>query len=133
MRRCRRRLQQVGVGVGVFTLHKHARALPYGDTRAPSRRPSVLTILLQVPPYLPSCLTGPSSSSAPAAAAAASDPTPYFVVGTAFVRAEESEPSKGRLLVLQVSGGWQGVGGTGSAGMQVEEKGGEGSEENEPS
>ena len=120
------------MGVGVFTLHKHARALPYGDTRAPSRRPSVLTIPLQVPPYLPSCLTGPSSSSS-APAAATSDPTPYFVVGTAFVRAEESEPSKGRLLVLQVSGGWQGVGGTGSAGMQVEEKGGEGSEENEPS
>ena len=117
------------MGVGVFTLHKHARALPYGDTRAPSRRPSVLTIPLQVPPYLPSCLTGPSSSSS-APAAATSDPTPYFVVGTAFVRAEESEPSKGRLVVLLVWGGWLGGGGLV---VQVCRWRRKGSEENEPS
>jgi len=29
------------------------------------------------------------------------DPTPYYVVGTAFVAAAESEPTKGRLLVLR--------------------------------
>ena len=80
------------------------------------------------PPYLPSSPTGPSSSSVPAASA--SDPTPYFVVGTAFVRAEESEPSKGRLLVLQVSGGWQGGGGLV---VQVCRWRRKGSEENEPS
>lgn len=33
----------------------------------------------------------------------ADDPTAYYILGTAYAYAEEPEPSKGRILVLQVT------------------------------